>query len=89
MSRIVVFFPVFACILAFQACSSSSSKMSPQQIAAYAVATGFLTLCDDGNYRNALIFRGTNKVTPGRRNVDYKDAKQTRAFRDPDFALLD
>jgi len=64
MSRIVVFFPVFACILAFQACSSSSSKMSPQQIAAYAVATGFLTLCDDGNYRNALFFAGPIKSRP-------------------------
>jgi hypothetical protein len=56
MSRIVVFFPVFACFLVFQACSGSSSKMSLQQIAAYSVATGFLTLCDDGNYRNALFF---------------------------------
>jgi Protein of unknown function (DUF4019) len=64
MSRIVVFLPVFACILVFQACSGSSSKMSPQQTAAYGVATGFLTLCDDGNYRNALFFAGPIKSRP-------------------------
>jgi hypothetical protein len=64
MSRIVVFFPVFACILVFQACSGSSSKMSPQQIAAYSVATGFLTLCDDGNYRNALFFASPIRSRP-------------------------
>ncbi|MEY2604671.1 MAG: hypothetical protein QOH31_2466 [Verrucomicrobiota bacterium] len=56
MSRIVVFFSVFACLTSFQACSSSSSQLSPQQVAAYSVATGFLTLCDDGNYKNALYF---------------------------------
>jgi hypothetical protein len=64
MSRIVLCFPLFALFIAFQACSSSSSKMSPQQIAAYAVATGFLTLCDDGNYRNALFFAGPIKSRP-------------------------
>jgi hypothetical protein len=56
MSRIVVFFSVFACLTSFQACSSSSSQLSLQQVAAYSVATGFLTLCDDGNYKNALYF---------------------------------
>ena len=64
MSRIVVFFPVFACLTVFQACSSSSIKMSPQQIAAYSVATGFLTLCDDANYKNALDFAGPIKSHP-------------------------
>jgi len=64
MSRIVVRFPIFACILVFQACSNSSSKMSPQQIAAYSVATGFLTLCDDANYRNALFFAEPIKSRP-------------------------
>jgi hypothetical protein len=64
MSRIVVFFPVFACLTAFQACSSSSSQLSPQQVAAYSVATGFLTLCDDTNYKNALYFAEPIKSRP-------------------------
>jgi hypothetical protein len=65
MSRIALFFPVFACLTGFQACSSSSSALSRQQIAAYSVATGFLTLCDDANYKNALYFAEPIKSQPG------------------------
>jgi len=54
MTRIVACFPVFVFFAALQACSSFSSRLSPQQIAAYSAATGFLTLCDDGDYRGAL-----------------------------------
>jgi hypothetical protein len=54
MSKIVVCFPIFVCFAAFQACSSSSSQLSLQQINAYSVATSFLTLCDGGDYKSAL-----------------------------------
>lgn len=67
MSRIVVCFPVFACFIAFPACSSSTSRLSLQQIAAYSVATGFLTLCDDGDYKGALeLYAGPIKSHPER-----------------------
>ncbi len=67
MSRIVVCFPVFACFIAFPACSSSTSELSLQQIAAYSVATGFLTLCDDSDYRGALaLYAGPIKSHPER-----------------------
>lgn len=56
MSRIVACFPVFACFIALQACSSLSSQLSPQQIAAFSVATSFLALCDDADYKGALDF---------------------------------
>jgi hypothetical protein len=54
MSRIVVAFLVFACLVALQACSHLPSQLSPQQLAAYSVATGFLVLCDDGDFKGAL-----------------------------------
>src|SRR5258708_4205890 len=54
MTRVAACFPVFVFFAAFQACSSSSSQLSRQQIAAYSVPTGFLILCDDGDYNNAL-----------------------------------
>jgi hypothetical protein len=54
MTRVAACFTVFVFFAAFQACSSSSSQLSRQQIAAYSVATGFLILCDDVDYNNAL-----------------------------------
>ena len=54
MTRVAACFPVFVFFAAFQACSSSSSQLSRQQIAAYSTATGFLTLCDDVDYNSAL-----------------------------------
>ena len=54
MSRILVCFPFLVGFVAFQACSSSSSQMSTQQVAAYSAATGFLTFCDMGDFRGAL-----------------------------------
>jgi hypothetical protein len=54
MSRILVCFPFLACFVALQACSSLSSRLSTQQVAAYSVATGFLTFCDFGDFRGAL-----------------------------------
>src|SRR5258708_15882521 len=67
MTRIVVCFPVFSCFIAFPACSSSTSELSFQQISAYSVATGFLTLCDDSDYRGALaLYAGPIKSHPER-----------------------
>jgi hypothetical protein len=66
MIRIVVCFAVFACFIVLQACSNLSSQLSPQQIAAYSAATGFLTLCDDGDFKGALDFyAGPMKSRPG------------------------
>jgi hypothetical protein len=63
MSKIVVCFPIFACFAALQACSSSSSQLSLQQINAYSVATSFLTLCDDADYKSALdLYAGPIKA---------------------------
>ncbi|HEX3445754.1 MAG TPA: hypothetical protein VHS80_13645 [Chthoniobacterales bacterium] len=54
MSRILVCFPFLAGFVALQACSSLSSRLSTQQVAAYSVATGFLTFCDFGDFKGAL-----------------------------------
>jgi Protein of unknown function (DUF4019) len=54
MGNTVVRLLIFACFVALQACSSLSSQLSTQQVAAYSVATGFLTLCDSGDFKGAL-----------------------------------
>jgi hypothetical protein len=58
MRRIAVRFPVFACLVALQACSNLSSHLSSQQLAAYSAAIAFLGLCDDGDYNGALTLYG-------------------------------
>jgi hypothetical protein len=50
--------PFFACLIALQACASWSSQLSTQQVAAYSVATGFLTLCDFNDFKGALDLYG-------------------------------
>lgn len=54
MSRILLCFPFFACFVALQACSSLSSQLSRQQIAALSVARSFLSLCDNSDFKGAL-----------------------------------
>jgi hypothetical protein len=65
MRRTLVSFPL-ACFIALQACSSWSSRLSTQQVAAYSVATGFLTLCDFNDFKGALdLYAGPIKSQPG------------------------
>jgi hypothetical protein len=47
-----------ACVVTLQACSTWSSRLSTQQVAAYSVATGFLTLCDFNDFKGALDLYG-------------------------------
>jgi len=54
MIRISVSFLFIACFVALQAGISSSSQLSTQQITAYSTATGFLALCDDGDFKGAF-----------------------------------
>lgn len=49
---------VLACFVTLQACSTWSSRLSTQQVAAYSVATGFLTLCDFNDFKGALDLYG-------------------------------
>jgi hypothetical protein len=56
MRRIPVCF--LACFVTLQACSTWSSRLSTQQVAAYSVATGFLTLCDFNDFKGALDLYG-------------------------------
>ena len=58
MRLVTVRLPIFACFVAVLACSNFSSRLSSQQVAAYVAATGFLGLCDDGDYRGALVLYG-------------------------------
>jgi hypothetical protein len=51
-------FPILVCFVALQACSSWSSRLSNQQVAAYSVATGFLALCDFNDFKSALDLYG-------------------------------
>jgi Protein of unknown function (DUF4019) len=65
MVRILACFRFFACFVALQACSSLSSQLSTRQVAAYSVATGFLTLCDDGDFNSALeLYANPIKLHP-------------------------
>jgi uncharacterized protein DUF4019 len=64
MRRTPVYF-ILACFVTFQACSTWSSRLSTKQVAAYSVATGFLTLCDFNDFSGALdLYAGPIKSHP-------------------------
>jgi hypothetical protein len=49
---------LLVCFVTLQACSTWSSRLSTQQVAAYSVATGFLVLCDFNDFKGALDLYG-------------------------------